>query len=111
MIPTVLIIVSWSFLELSNGIQGEHYFSIGCVAAPCRFSVTCGFRACPCCVKEKFLVSLRAGHTAGADALHLQPGGGRRLANAFDGALVQRRFAHDPAAADVSAIEFKLRLH
>ena len=61
-------------------------------------------------MQEKFLISFRAGQVARAHALDAQPCGLSRRAHALDRAFVQRSVAHNSSAADISAVEFKLRL-
>ena len=48
---------------------------------------------------------------AGPHAFDMQSGAFRGCAYTRDGFLMQRRFSHDAPAANISAVEFKLRLH
>ena len=64
--------------------------------------------AAPCGVKEKLLVSLRAGQAAG---FYSQDGKARGLscfADALDGFLLQFRVSNNAALADLAAFEFEL---
>src|SRR5580692_4263697 len=62
-------------------------------------------------MQEVLLVSLRTCQMAWADAFDTQPRSKRSLANALDRALMQRSVAHNAAAADISAVKFKLWLN
>src|SRR6202030_3788339 len=61
-------------------------------------------------MKKEFLISFRALQMARTNAFHMQSGSERSLPNALNGAFMQRSVAHDAAAADISTVEFKLRL-
>ena len=62
-------------------------------------------------MKKEFLVAFRAGEPAGPRAQDLQACAAGRFGNAFNSALVQFGIAHDPAFADIAAIEFELGFH
>jgi hypothetical protein len=62
-------------------------------------------------MEEEFLIALRAYQAAGPHAFDAQPSGLGRRAHSLNGSRVQRRITHDAATADVSAIQFELRLY
>ena len=67
--------------------------------------------ACAAGMKKEFLIAFRAGEPAGPHAQDLQACAAGRFGDAFNGALVQFGVAHDPAFADIAAIEFELGFH
>jgi hypothetical protein len=62
-------------------------------------------------MEEEFLISLRSCQAAGPHAFDAQPSGLGRRAHTLTGSRVQRRITHNAATANVSAIQFELRLH
>ena len=65
----------------------------------------------PSRMKEEFLITLRARKSARPHAIDAQTCRFRGCAHPLDSPLMQRSVAHDPATADISAVELKLRLH